>query len=110
MGFKEIVSEDNQDVFLNPDEFGAYHDICGRKLRIIIDDNEMVEREKRKRTGQEYRQGIYNKQVLFYVLGRDFGPLPAVGRSLKLDGRDFVITDAINEGGIYSISMEAVRA
>ena len=51
MGFKEIVSEDNQDVFLNPDEFGAYHDICGRKLRIIIDDNEMVEREKRKRTG-----------------------------------------------------------
>lgn len=44
------------------------------------------------------------------MLGRDFGPLPAVGRSLKLDGRDFVITDAINEGGIYSISMEAVRA
>lgn len=110
MGFKEIIQEDSRRVFLNPEEFGELHEISGRKMLIIIDDNEMVEREKRQAAGQGYRQGIYTKQLLFYVLGRDFGPLPAVGRALALDGKNYVITDAINESGIYSISLEAVRS
>lgn len=95
---------------MDPEEFGELHEISGRKMYIMIDDNEMVEREKRQAAGQGYRQGIYTKQLLFYVLGRDFGPLPAVGRALALDGRNYVITDAIDESGIYSISLEAVRS
>ncbi len=110
MGFKEILADDNRKVFLNPEEFGELHEISGRKIWMIIDDNEMVEREKRQNTSQGYRQGIYTRQVLFYVLGRDFGPLPPIGRSLTLDGKSYTITDSINEGGIYSISLEAVRS
>lgn len=107
-GFKDLIRMDNQRVFLNPEEYGEEHLISGRRMSIIIDDNEMIEREKRR--VQEYRQGIYTRQVLFYVSEREFGRLPAPGRSLELDGKNYIITDAVNEDGIYSISLEAVRA
>ena len=47
------------------------------------------------------------KELLIYVLADEFGPLPAVGRTLVLDGKTYVISDAINEDGIYSLSLEA---
>ena len=49
------------------------------------------------------------ESCIFYVLAKNFGPLPAVGRLLTLDDRKYRIIDAVNEDGIYSISLEAVR-
>lgn len=108
--FKRILQADNASVFLNTEEFGGIHLISGRPMNIIIDDNEMVEREKRQSGMRDYRQGVYNRQVLFYVKAEEFGELPPVGRTLSLDGRPYLITDAVDEGGIYSISLEAVRS
>ena len=109
-GFKDIVKDDNRTVFLNFEEFGEIHVISGRRMLVIIDDNEMVEREKRQSGTQAWRQGVYVKQMLFYVLAEEFGPLPPVGRSLIFDNRTYLVTDAVDESGIYSISLEAVRA
>lgn len=109
MTFKDIIRHDSRSVFLNPEEFGEEHIISGRRMMIIVDKNELIEREKRERGFEEYRQGIYRDQILFYVSGREFGPLPPVGRSLTLDDAAYIITDAVNEDGIYSISLEAVR-
>ncbi|WP_233460736.1 hypothetical protein [Enterocloster lavalensis] len=87
--------------------------VGNKRMVISIDNNEMVEREKR-RTAQgdlmSYRQGVFKETVLFYVLAQDYGPLPAVGRRLELDGKQYIISDAINEDGIYSISLEAQRS
>ncbi|MEW4411535.1 hypothetical protein [Clostridium sp. AN503] len=110
LGFKALLQRDVKRVFLNPEEFGEEHLVGNRKMTIIIDDIEMIEREKRQKGQQEYRQGIYKKQVLFYVSGQEFGRLPALGRSLELDGKAYIITDAVDEAGIYSISLEAVRS
>lgn len=109
MGFKDIVREDIHRTFLDPEEFGAMHQINGKSIQIVIDDNEMIEREKRTPMA-DGAEGIYKRQMLFYVASSEFGPLPAVGRILTLDGRPYQITDAINEDGIYSISLKAVRA
>ena len=54
--------------------------------------------------------GIYKKQILFYVKAEEFGKLPAVGRALIMDGKRYTITDAVDENGIYSISLEAVQS
>ena len=99
--FKTLLQMDRQ-IFLNPDEFGELHNVGGKEMLILIDDNEMIEREK--------RQGIYIKQILFYVKAEEFGKLPAVGRALILDGKRYTITDAVDENGIYSISLEAVQS
>ena len=48
--------------------------------------------------------------MLFYVLAKEFGALPPVGHILVLDQDKYVITDAINEDGIYSISLEAQKS
>ncbi len=107
-GFKDVVRKDVKNIFLNLEEFGTMHQVGGRELCIIIDENELTEREK-KQFGRG-RDGVYKKTLLFYVAAEDFGPLPAPEQVLLLDGRKYLITEAVNEDGIYSISLEAMRS
>ena len=108
MSFKELVERDNRTVFMNLDEFADIHVINGKEMPCIIDNNEMIDREKRYQYKRSlYADGVYLKEVLLYVKAEDFGSLPAVGRSLTLDKKSYIISDAIDEGGIYSISLEA---
>lgn len=109
MGFKDIVKKDIQNVFLDVEEFGELHLVGSQKMPILIDDNEMIEREKRMPLREE-KDGIYRRQLLFYVAASVFGPLPPPGRTLLLDGKPYRITDAVNEAGLYSISLEAIKA
>lgn len=108
MTFKEQLAYDNRKVFMNTDEFAEVHNINGRDIPCIIDNNEMVDREKRYQYKRSlYGDGIYLKELLFYVNAKDFGPLPAIGRNMLFDKKSYIVSDAINEGGIYSISLEA---
>lgn len=109
MSFKELVEKDNKTVFMNLDEFAETHAIGGKEMPCIIDNNEMIEREKRYQNKSLYADGIYLKEVLLYVKAEDFGLLPVVGRLLTLDKKSYIVSDAIDEGGIYSISLEANR-
>ncbi len=105
--FKDVLQQDVKRVFLNIDEFGEMHDINGQEILVVIDENELIEREKRiKRNEGE----LHKKQLLFYVAAEDFGSLPSPGKTLRLDGKQYLITDAEDEGGIYSISLEAMRS
>lgn len=108
-GFKDIVRADASRIFLNPEEFGETHIINGKEYKIVLDDNEEVERRITK-GAFAYREGNYRVQKLFYVAAEAFGRLPPVGRNLSLDGKDYIITDAADESGVYSISLEAVRS
>ena len=47
--FKELLRQDVKTVFLNPAEGGEEHTVNGKTMLIIIDDNELTEREKRDR-------------------------------------------------------------
>ena len=105
--FKEILQQDIKRTFLNVDEFGEMHDINGQEVMIVIDENELTEREKRLRRNEGE---LHKKQLLFYIAAEDFGNLPAPGKVLKLDQKSYIITDAEDEGGIYSISLEAVKS
>lgn len=107
VSFKELIRQDIGNVFLNLDEFGQEHMIDGKPMVAIIDDMEHIEREKRL---NQHMDGLFVKQVLLYVRAADFGPMPKTGRLIKLDGRDYRITDAIDEDGLYSITMEANRS
>ncbi|MEZ3423190.1 MAG: hypothetical protein K1W39_05705 [Lachnospiraceae bacterium] len=103
MDFKEIIRDDIKKVFLDPAEFGEEHTVNGKKMVIIIDDNELTEREKRIKS---HMDGIYKKQTLIYVHALDFGPLPGIGKPVVIDGSTFIVTDSINEGGVYSLHLE----
>lgn len=77
-GFKDIVRADASRIFLNPEEFGETHIINGKEYKIVLDDNEEVERRITK-GAFAYREGNYRVQKLFYVAAEAFGRLPPGG-------------------------------
>ncbi|HCI73516.1 MAG TPA: hypothetical protein DHV42_03130 [Lachnospiraceae bacterium] len=107
MTFKDIIANDVHQTFLNIEEFSDMHIVNGVEMPVQIDSNEQIEREKR------YSQnidGMYLNQKLIYVAASDYGPLPKQGSMLTLDGRKYRVADAIDEYGVYSITLEANRA
>nr|DAJ74485.1 MAG TPA: ATP-binding sugar transporter [Caudoviricetes sp.] len=105
--FKEILNQDIENVFLNTLEFADIHNVDGKNMPIQIDDNEVIEREKKAKSNMD---GVYVKQKLIYVKAKDFGPLPAIGRQIMLDGKRYLITDSTDEYGIYTITLEGNRS
>lgn len=111
MTFKEQIAKDINDVFINPDEFSDKHTINGKEMLCQIDTNELVDRERRYKFNHSlYGDGVYLKETLIYVKKEDYGKLPSIGRSITLDGKTYVVSDAIDEDGIYSISLEANKS
>jgi hypothetical protein len=44
------------------------------------------------------------------VAASDYGPLPKQGSMINYDGKIYRVADAIDEDGMYSITMEANKA
>lgn len=105
--FKEILNQDIENVFLNTLEFADIHNVDGKDMPVQVDDNEVIEREKKAKSNID---GVYVKQKLIYVKAKDFGPLPAIGRQIMLDGKRYLITDSTDEYGIYTITLEGNRS
>lgn len=111
MTFKEQIAEDIRTTFANEDEFWDWHVINGKNMMAMVDNNEMVDREKRYQYRKSlYADGVYLKELLIYVREADFGPLPAIGRVITFDKKSYLVSDAINEDGIYSLCLEANKA
>lgn len=104
--FKELVQKDVGDVFLRLDEFGDTHIIDGKEMTVLVDDNEIIEREKKMKSNMD---GVYVRQKLIYVKADEFGSLPAIGRAIMFDGKRYLVLEAVDEQGVYSITMEANR-
>lgn len=105
--FKEVMKDDVNNTFMNVDEFADMHTVDGKEIPVLVDDNEIIEREKKMKSNMD---GVYVKQKLIYVKADDFGPLPAIGRQIVFDGKRYMVTDSTDEGGVYTITMEAKRA
>ena len=98
MTFKDQVAKDNQYVFANKDEFWEYNIVNGKKMLCQVDNNELIDREKRYQYRRSlYADGVYLKELLIYVKAEDFGPLPGVGKAITFDKKSYIVSDAINE-------------
>lgn len=105
--FKTLIQRDIKQTFINPEEFGELHLVNGKRMHIILDDLENVEREKRMKS---HMDGIYARQIFFYVSAEDFGALPGQGKLVTLDGKTYTVVDATSETGVYAITLEANRS
>lgn len=104
--FKDIIKQDIKNTFLNDDEFSDKHMVDGKEMSVITDEIELLEREKKVKDNVA---GVYLKQKMIYVAAEDFGPLPSIGRVIKLDKQTYRIIDAIAENGMYSLTLEAYK-
>jgi hypothetical protein len=105
--FKDILNNDIKAIFLNPEEFGETHTVQGKEMTIVLDDMENIEREKKMKS---HMDGIYARQMLFYVSADDFGPMPAQGGLITIDRNRYTVVDATDEAGMYAITVEANRS
>lgn len=105
--FKECIAADVSNVFLNRLEFADTHTVNGKKMAVLVDENELLERDKA-RLGT-HADGVYKSRRLIYVAQKDFGQRPAVKAALNLDGRLFRVADCTAEAGILAIELEAAK-
>jgi hypothetical protein len=89
---------------MNPDEFGEIHKIGNRLMTVIIDETEIIERSK-KQSEKGRIDGIYKKLIMLYISSGEFGKLPGIGNLLMVDNTNYRVVDAVDEGGIYSITL-----
>lgn len=107
--FKEMIRDDVTDIFLNLDEFGEPHTVNGKKdVNIIFDDVEILNREKFRSEVKD--DGTSLAKTMFYIKASDFGRLPKIGTHVTIDNMNFRVEKAVNEQGLYSITIRAVTA
>lgn len=105
--FKDIIQNDVKAVFLNPAEFGETHIVNGKRMTVVLDDIENVNREKKMKS---HMDGIYARQVFMFVAAEDFGPFPAQGDLVTLDKRRYKVVDATDESGMFALTLEANKS
>ena len=105
--FKECIAADVFNVFLNKLEFADTHTVNGKKMTVLVDDNELLERDKAKMG--THIDGLYKRRSLIYVAQKDFGRRPAIKATLILDGQAFRVADCTAEAGILAIELEAAK-
>lgn len=109
MTFKDCARNDIGTAFFNNDEFSDLHMVDGKQMHLIIDNNELIERERSIVLNQR-SDGLYGAQLLIYVPAAEYGPKPRPGKPLNLDGkRLYTIADCTDEDGIYAMTLEANR-
>jgi hypothetical protein len=106
--FKDLVAADISAVYLNGQEFADTHTIDGKPMTVVVDENELLERDKSKMGIQV--DGTYKARRLIYVAKEEYGPRPAHGKQLNFDGRLFRVADCTEEAGMLAITLEAVRS
>lgn len=106
--FKEQIAADISGVFLNEQEFADKHTIDGKEMTVVVDENELLERDKA-RMGT-HQDGLYKSRRLIYVSREEFGPRPPIGKQLNFDGRLFRVADCTEEAGMLAITLEAARS
>ncbi len=105
--FKDMIRNDIKETFMDFGMFGETHRVGGKNKTVILDENELVERKKLEK---DLDQGLYQKELLFYVRSEELGELPQVGRLLDFDGKKYKVTGAVDEDGVYSISLGMEKA
>ena len=107
--FKDLVATDISAVYLNDQEFADTHTVNGKEMAAVVDDNELLERDKAKIMAAQ-TEGTYKARRLIYVAKEEYGPRPAHGKQLNFDGRLFRVADCTEEAGMLAITLEAVRS
>ena len=95
--FKNMVEADIKNVFINPDEFGEECRIEGKRVTIVIDNDELKERQ----GGQDL--AVAESGTLFYAYTADLPPRRAAGSNLNINGRECLIDAWSEDDGVSTV-------
>ena len=99
MGFKDIVAADIAATFLDDAFFGEVYRVEGKSIRIVIDNDELMERQ----GGQDL--AVAESSTLFHAAVADLPPRKAPGSNLNINGRECLIDDWKEAMGVATIAL-----
>ena len=103
MSFKEFAAYDMQ-TFFNTNEFAEAHNIDGRTINVIVDNDRLMERSKKEFDGITVGELLYFVKVSAYGTER-----PKPRESQMFDKRLMYIFDVREFDGIYEIILSQNR-
>lgn len=98
-GFKAMVDEDRLSVFLDTDFFGEIYRIEGKEIPIVLDNDELKERQ----AGQDL--AVAESATLFYARVEDLPTRRAPGENLNVNGRECIIDDWQQDQGMATVTL-----
>lgn len=100
MSFKEHMQADLEIFF---QELAELHEVNGRMLDVIIDNDRLMQRSKK-----EF-DGISVGELLFYAKAADYGERPDPGAPIIFDGKQMIVFDCRVDAGVYEIILQQNR-
>lgn len=97
--FKEMVDLDRRTVFLDLDEFGEEHQIEGKTITVVLDDDALRQRQ----GGQEL--AVAESALMLFAAVEDLPPRRPAGEGLNIDGREYIINDWREDMGIATVTL-----
>jgi len=109
MNFKEHAIRD-LNIFFSLDEFGELHDIDGKEVVCVLDENVLKERPREPVELYRSSQGIYVNSKVLFVRKEDLATRPVVGQHMRVDGELYLISECSESHGVLEITLEANEA
>ncbi len=104
--FKEQVSTD-LNKFINLDHFAETHTVEGKEIKVVLDDDKLVERLERQ-GGTEL--GLADADLLMFAKVADLPPRKAPGSALNIDGREYIVEDWREDMGLATVALRQNRS
>ena len=103
--FKEMVTEDMDDVFLNPEEFADEHDLNGALCNCIVESPTTEERFEK---GKDYdgQDAMHGLTAIIHVKKSDIEEMPSEGQSFSLDGSYSLVDSCTEHMGMLTIKLK----
>lgn len=102
MTLKEMMSGDVADLFFLLTDFGERHEVEGKVIEVVIDNDELL----RLKTGAEL--GLAEADFLIYARSVDV-TRQAPGSLINLDGRECQVVDWVENAGVSCILIKQIR-
>lgn len=107
-GFKDVVKADISNVFADTNIFFEVMNVDGKDMRVMLDADALKE-TKFVPGKHEHADGLYAADVMIYIPVDDYGPKPKIGKLMVLGKKQYVITDCVDEAGMYTFTLKRNR-
>ena len=103
MNFKAQFDKDLDSVFLNLDEFAEYHRVEGKKIAVVVDNDQL------NKLKQGQILGLIEADMLLMGREADFPADLEPGRLLNVDGRELIVSNSGKDLGLVEVALRQNR-
>ena len=98
--FRDQMEMDFDNTFLNLNEFAEIHDIDGKKIPVVVDNETLLQLNLGKTTDSN---GIFREDKMFFVQKKHLDYEPVIDQIVEFDGELYPIGNILEDFGGYTI-------